>query len=171
MGLGLRELVKGTFASPTRTINQLARELFVFGEIPGGNKRAREAGQPGPVDGGIDAGLLGPGDASPVPAAARRPAPSRGRAFSVAFDIIAVYISLIMPTRRTRGGSRMPATAEHTTTLLLHQFPVALRLRVKARAVAQGRYMSEVFAALLEKGLEAEDAEQRRPTRARGGTP
>jgi hypothetical protein len=40
--------------------------------------------------------------------------------------------------------------------LLVPQFPVALRLRVKAKAVAEGRYLHEVFAELVEKALALE---------------
>jgi hypothetical protein len=48
----------------------------------------------------------------------------------------------------------MRATAEHST-VLIERFPVALRLRVKAKAVAEGRYLHEVFAEVVEKGLAA----------------
>jgi len=48
----------------------------------------------------------------------------------------------------------MRAMAERST-LLVPQFPVALRLRVKAKAVAEGRYLHEVFAEVVEKGLAA----------------
>jgi len=57
-------------------------------------------------------------------------------------------------------------TTPERTTLLIPQFPVALRLRVKAKAVAEGRYISEVFAEVVEKGLaaaEAEDKKRRKP--------
>jgi len=55
----------------------------------------------------------------------------------------------------------MRATPERTT-LLVPEFPVALRLRVKAKAVAEGRYISEVFAEVVEKGLAAAEAEARK---------
>ncbi len=51
----------------------------------------------------------------------------------------------------------MEARAERTT-LLLPRFPVALRLRVKSRAVAEGRYLTDKFAELVEKGLALEEA-------------
>ena len=59
----------------------------------------------------------------------------------------------------------MRATPERTT-LLVPQFPVALRLRVKAKAVAEGRYLHEVFAEIVEKGLAAEEAESRKRGKA-----
>ncbi len=53
---------------------------------------------------------------------------------------------------------------------LIENFPVALRLRVKSLAVAQGRPFAEVVAELLEKALAAEEAKaggRRRGTDAR----
>jgi hypothetical protein len=61
-----------------------------------------------------------------------------------------------MVKRQRKGGTRMRATAERST-LLVPQFPVALRLRVKAKAVVEGRYMHEVFAELVERGLAQEE--------------
>ncbi len=53
----------------------------------------------------------------------------------------------------------MEARAERTT-LLLPRFPVSLRLRVKGKAVTEGRYLTDVFAELVEKGLAGEEAKQ-----------
>jgi hypothetical protein len=55
----------------------------------------------------------------------------------------------------------MRATAEHST-VLIPRFPVALRLRVKAKAVAEGRYLHEVFAEVVEKGLAVVETERAR---------
>ncbi len=49
----------------------------------------------------------------------------------------------------------MEALAERTT-LLLPRFPVALRLAMKANAVAEGRYLTDVFAELVETALDHE---------------
>ena len=59
----------------------------------------------------------------------------------------------------------MRATAEHST-VLIPQFPVALRRQVKAKAVAEGRYLHEVFAELVAKGLAAAEAEARKRRKA-----
>ena len=61
----------------------------------------------------------------------------------------------------------MRATKEHST-LLVERFPVALRLRVKAKAVAEGRYLHEVFAEVVEKGLAAEEAERQKRGKRHG---
>ncbi len=50
---------------------------------------------------------------------------------------------------------------------LIENFPVALRLRVKSLAVAQGRPFAEVVAELLEKALAVE--EESREKRKRPG--
>ncbi len=55
----------------------------------------------------------------------------------------------------------MEAMAERTT-LLLPRFPVSLRLRVKAKAVGEARYLTDVFVELLEKALAADEAEQQK---------
>ncbi len=54
----------------------------------------------------------------------------------------------------------MPATKvprEHST-LMVEEFPVRLRLRVKAKALLERRPMNEVFAEVVEKGLAAVEA-------------
>ncbi len=62
----------------------------------------------------------------------------------------------------------MPATKvprEHST-LMVEEFPVRLRLRVKAKALLEQRRMRDVFVELLEKALAAEEAnagERRKP--------
>lgn len=55
----------------------------------------------------------------------------------------------------------MEAMAERTT-LLLPRFPVALRLRVKAKAVGEGRYLTDTFVDLVERALAAEEAERQK---------
>ncbi len=55
----------------------------------------------------------------------------------------------------------MRATAEHSTPLV-PLFPVAVRLRVKAKAVAEGRYLHEVFVEVVVKGLAAAEAEDKK---------
>ena len=50
----------------------------------------------------------------------------------------------------------MRATAEHST-VLIERFPVALRLRLRAKAIQERRYLHEVFAEIVEKGLAAEE--------------
>ncbi len=61
---------------------------------------------------------------------------------------------------------RYPPATETHSTLLVPQFPVALRLRVKAKALLERRPMNEVFAEVVEKGLaavEAKAVERRKP--------
>ena len=55
----------------------------------------------------------------------------------------------------------MRATAEHST-VLIEQFPVSLRLRVRAKAMLERRYVHEVFAELVERGLREVEAEQQK---------
>jgi len=57
-------------------------------------------------------------------------------------------------------------SASETSTLLVLGFPRQLRLRIKAKAVAEDRPMRDVFVELLERALAAEAA----PTR-KGGDP
>ena len=68
------------------------------------------------------------------------------------------------------GLSKLSYLATSRITLLVPQFPVALRLRVKAKAVAEGRYLHEVFAEIVEKGLAAaeEKASRRREGKRHG---
>ncbi len=56
------------------------------------------------------------------------------------------------------------ATATHST-LLVPGFPIALRLRVRAKAMLERRPMREVIAELIEKALaqEAKGGERRKP--------
>ena len=55
----------------------------------------------------------------------------------------------------------MRATPEHST-VLIERFPVALRLRLRAKAIQERRYLHEVFAEIVEKGLAAAEAEQQK---------
>ncbi len=61
--------------------------------------------------------------------------------------------------KAAKKGAWMRATETHST-LLIPQFPVALRLRVKAKALLERRPMREVFAEVVEKGLAAMDVEK-----------
>jgi len=48
----------------------------------------------------------------------------------------------------------MRATAEHST-VLIEQFPVALRLRLRAKAIQEQRRLHEVFIECVQRGLAA----------------
>lgn len=50
---------------------------------------------------------------------------------------------------------RARALEAERTTLLLPWFPVALRLRVKAKATVERKYLTDMFAELVEKDLAA----------------
>jgi hypothetical protein len=63
-----------------------------------------------------------------------------------------------------KGGRRMRATAEHST-VLIEQFPVALRLRLRAKAIQERRRLHEVFIEVVERGLAAAEADQRKKER------
>jgi hypothetical protein len=52
----------------------------------------------------------------------------------------------------------MRATPE-PTTILVPEFPVAQRLRVKAKVVGEGWYPHKVFAEMVAKALAADEAE------------
>ncbi len=63
-------------------------------------------------------------------------------------------------TKRAGRQTRYPHATAETSTLMVPEFPVALRLQVKAKALLERRPMREVFAELVEKDLAAEGKTQ-----------
>ncbi len=83
--------------------------------------------------------------------------------FPCLLSLSGLYCFSAMGTRKRarKGGKRMEAMVERTA-MLVHNFPVGLRLRVKSLAVVRRQMFAEVLAELVEKGLTTEEAKAAR---------